>query len=74
MPVKNHLIILTLVNLLIVNSFCLTVSAQAGDDFSTNTISKLDKFLTQHIVEKVYLQFDKPYYTAGDTIYFKAYF
>ena len=24
-------------------------------------------------VEKAYLQFDKPYYAAGDTIYFKAY-
>lgn len=31
------------------------------------------QYLTDHPVEKVYLQFDKPYYAAGDTIYFKAY-
>jgi TonB-dependent SusC/RagA subfamily outer membrane receptor len=38
-----------------------------------NITGKLDTFLTNHITEKVYLQFDKPYYAAGDTIYFKAY-
>jgi len=38
-----------------------------------NTISKLKTFLTDHITEKAYLQFDKPCYAAGDTVYFKAY-
>ncbi len=73
MPVKKHLIILTLVNLLVVNSFGLTVSAQERGDFSTNAISKLNKFLTRNIAEKAYLQFDMPCYIAGDTIYFKVY-
>lgn len=36
-------------------------------------ISKLIAFLNTHNAEKAYLQFDKPYYVAGDTIYFKAY-
>lgn len=64
---------LILVNLLIVNSFCSTVSAQPNNDFSASIISRLDQFSTQHITEKAYLQFDKPYYIAGDTMYFKAY-
>ncbi|HEY9000285.1 MAG TPA: DUF2012 domain-containing protein [Mucilaginibacter sp.] len=39
-----------------------------------NMISaKLDSFQTAHAVEKAYLHFDKPYYTAGDTMYFKSY-
>ena len=36
-------------------------------------VSKLKPFLTAHIAEKAYLHFDKPYYAAGDTMYFKAY-
>jgi len=31
------------------------------------------QYLSGHPVEKAYLQFDKPYYAAGDTIYFKGY-
>ena len=39
-----------------------------------NTISnKLKTFADSQKVEKAYLQFDKPFYAAGDTIYFKAY-
>ncbi|HZY37852.1 MAG TPA: MG2 domain-containing protein [Mucilaginibacter sp.] len=36
-------------------------------------ISGLEKYLADHPIEKAYLQFDKPYYATGDTIYFKAY-
>jgi TonB-dependent SusC/RagA subfamily outer membrane receptor len=36
-------------------------------------ITKLNNYLTTNPAEKAYLQFDKPYYAAGDTIYFKAY-
>jgi TonB-dependent SusC/RagA subfamily outer membrane receptor len=35
--------------------------------------AKLDTFTNNHPIEKAYLQFDKPYYASGDTIYFKAY-
>ena len=45
-----------------------------GQDYDTSTIAaKLTSFAADHPVEKAYLQFDKPYYAAGDTIYFKAY-
>ncbi len=36
-------------------------------------VSKLQAFTEKHILEKAYLHFDKPYYAAGDTMYFKAY-
>jgi TonB-dependent SusC/RagA subfamily outer membrane receptor len=36
-------------------------------------VSNLTAFLTNRPAEKAHLQFDKPYYAAGDTIYFKAY-
>jgi len=38
-----------------------------------NIFSKLNSFQATHNPEKAYLQFDKPYYAAGDTIYLKAY-
>jgi len=36
-------------------------------------VAKLERYLADKPIEKAYLQFDKPYYAAGDTIYFKAY-
>jgi hypothetical protein len=36
-------------------------------------ITRLNKLATSHPIEKVYLHTDKPYYTVGDTIWFKAY-
>ena len=38
-----------------------------------NIAAKLKTFSENHIAEKAWLHFDKPYYAAGDTIYFKAY-
>ena len=34
---------------------------------------KLSSFVKFHPIEKAYLHFDKPYYAAGDTVYFKGY-
>jgi len=34
---------------------------------------KFTAYSQKHQVEKAYLHFDKPYYAAGDTMYFKAY-
>lgn len=34
---------------------------------------QLNKWSTNYPIEKVYLHFDKPYYAAGDDIWFKAY-
>ncbi|WP_432329019.1 hypothetical protein ACRQ5D_11735 [Mucilaginibacter sp. P25] len=39
----------------------------------SNVINKLKEYKVSYIAEKVYLHFDKPYYAAGDTVYFKAY-
>jgi hypothetical protein len=36
-------------------------------------LTSLDRYNQIMPVEKAYLQFDKPYYAAGDTIWFKAY-
>jgi len=38
-----------------------------------NAVFKLKTVLSNHFTEKAYLHFDKPFYAAGDTIYFKAY-
>ncbi|CAN5446915.1 TonB-dependent receptor plug domain-containing protein [soil metagenome] len=44
------------------------------DSVSLATIvSKIDKYGNDNPIEKVYLNFDKPYYNIGDTIWFKAY-
>jgi len=48
--------------------------AYAQNDSTIKSASyKLKTYVSAHIAEKAYLQFDKPYYAAGDTIYFKAY-
>ncbi|HCN84737.1 MAG TPA: TonB-dependent receptor, partial [Sphingobacteriaceae bacterium] len=36
-------------------------------------LSKLERFRTELPQEKIHLHFDKPYYTIGDSIWFKAY-
>ncbi len=36
-------------------------------------LAKQAKFINNYPVEKVYLHLDKPYYAAGDTLWFKAY-
>ncbi len=38
-----------------------------------NVTSKLKALSTNHVIQKTYLHFDRPYYTTGDTMYFKAY-
>lgn len=38
-----------------------------------NIIAKIDTFNNRMPAEKLYMQFDKPYYAVGDTIWFKAY-
>ena len=50
-----------------------TGTTQADSMAAKNVLKKLTGFYTGHIQEQAYLQFDKPYYAAGDTIFFKAY-
>ena len=46
-------------------------SLQTNTNFPV--LAKLERYLADRPIEKAYLQFDKPYYAAGDTVYFKAY-
>jgi TonB-dependent SusC/RagA subfamily outer membrane receptor len=46
--------------------------AQLGNR-ELNVADRLKNYFDTYAQEKAYLQFDKPYYAAGDTIYFKAY-
>ena len=57
-----------LVTLLISTAFC-----QAKSEFVNQLTQNLKKYEENHVTEKAYLQFDKPYYAAGDTLFFKAY-
>lgn len=43
------------------------------DDPFSAVIKKLEDYSTKYPQEKVYLHLDKPYYTIGDDIWFKAY-
>ena len=47
--------------------------AQGTSPVLQNIVTKLKNFGNNHIIEKAYLGFDRPYYAAGDTLYFKAY-
>ena len=40
---------------------------------SSSPEQQLAGYKETHVIEQAYLHFDKPYYAAGDTIYFKAY-
>lgn len=46
--------------------------AQANSDFVNNTYNSFIEFYKNGINEKVYVQTDKPYYSAGEKIWFKA--
>ncbi|HWZ36094.1 MAG TPA: hypothetical protein VNW51_08055, partial [Mucilaginibacter sp.] len=53
--------------------FALTVKAQQSTSFIKNVIDKIDDYNTKRPSEKLYIQFDRPYYSIGDTIWFKGY-
>ena len=48
-------------------------NAASADTVIKSVTTKLNNYASNHSIEKVYLQFDKPYYAVKDTIYFKAY-
>ncbi|MEB0263590.1 MULTISPECIES: carboxypeptidase regulatory-like domain-containing protein [unclassified Mucilaginibacter] len=56
-------------------STCLIAPAFAQRDTValSTIITKTANYITNFPIEKVYLHLDKPYYAAGDTIWFKAY-
>lgn len=48
-------------------------SAQSAQNGINNAVTKIEGYNNLLPAEKLYMQFDKPYYAAGDTIWFKAY-
>jgi hypothetical protein len=52
---------------------CFRGYSQDNSFTGDKAIAALKSFFSNHSAEKAYLQFDKPYYAAGDTMYFKAY-
>lgn len=54
-------------------SINLNVSAQQDSTILGNILGKSKIVADQYPAEKVYLHFDKPYYSVADTIFFKAY-
>jgi hypothetical protein len=47
--------------------------SQSGKTDFNNVLSHIETFRKNRPVENIYIHFDKPYYAAGDTIYFKTY-
>lgn len=54
-------------------AFTLFGFVKADEDPISKAVAGLTKWLDNYPQEKVYLQFDKPYYAVGDDIWFKAY-
>src|SRR6267154_579036 len=63
------------VKLIVLLNFIAAIAfAQAPSAGNINTlISKIGAYNGSNPVEKAFLQFDKPYYTTGDTAWFKGY-
>ena len=60
--------------LILFNFIALPALAQTPASGNINSLlSKISTYNTSMPVEKVFLQFDKPYYSAGDTVWFKGY-
>lgn len=47
--------------------------SQSGKTDFNNVLSHIESLRKNRPVENIYIHFDKPYYAAGDTIYFKTY-
>ncbi|WP_316777172.1 carboxypeptidase regulatory-like domain-containing protein [Pedobacter antarcticus] len=54
-------------------SFNFQASAQQDTTILKNILDKSKMIAEQYPAEKVYLHFDKPYYSVADTLFFKAY-
>jgi hypothetical protein len=48
-------------------------TAEADSGLLVKITDKVNSYSAKHLTEKTYLHFDKPYYIARDTMYFKAY-
>ncbi|GAB3919343.1 carboxypeptidase-like regulatory domain-containing protein [Mucilaginibacter boryungensis] len=57
----------------VLSVIALFVFARVDDDPIKKIVTQLNKWTDEDPQEKVYLHLDKPYYAAGDDIWFKAY-
>jgi hypothetical protein len=64
---KNYILPLFLLPL------CVSAQVKTDSSVSAGIINKFKNYEAAHQTEKVYLHFDRPYYAAGDTIFYKAY-
>lgn len=51
----------------------LLISFSLKNDPLEKIITAFDRYISENPQEKVYLHYDRPYYSAGETIWFKAY-
>ncbi len=65
--------VISILKLLLLTALLSPAARGQGNDASKKITDQLSRFEANYPAEKAYLQFDKPYYAAGDTIYFKAY-
>lgn len=68
-----HIKTSTLKLIVLFNFLSVMVMAQAPVANINSLVSKITTYNTNMPGEKVFLQFDKPYYSTGDTIWFKGY-
>jgi hypothetical protein len=59
--------------LLVIGSVISVYSFNNDNDVIVKVNQQLEKWTESHPIEKVHLHMDKPYYAAGDNIWFKAY-
>lgn len=71
-PFNVRLFFLTLA-LIVFNRHVFAQTPPAPANSVKTIISKIDNYNAKMPGEKLYLQFDKPYYSIGDTIWFKGY-
>src|ERR1700744_784289 len=67
---KKSLLLRLAVAFSFITSFAVAQSPAPGIN---QLISKINDYNAAMPVEKVFLQFDKPYYATGDTVWFKSY-
>ncbi|MGZ3755399.1 MAG: hypothetical protein ACXVAY_16275 [Mucilaginibacter sp.] len=71
MRIVNLCLALSFVVALAINGYA--QSGNPGNIMLKNDLSAIKAIREQLPIEKLYIQLDKPYYTSGDTLHFKAY-
>ncbi|MGO3183183.1 MAG: TonB-dependent receptor plug domain-containing protein [Aequorivita sp.] len=59
--------------LALISSLFLAFSFHNSSGLKMLVLNKLKEYTTENYPEKIYIQTDKPYYTAGESIWFSAY-